>query len=162
MLTELPEEKINSMLQSFECRREPFIEDFVRNKSRHSEKMGDTKSYFILDNDCESIQVLGYYALTLKVICLEEMSKKEAKKLHLRDNSEKQYIPTYYIALLAKNDRYKDGIEGKRILFSAMEMIQSASEMVGGRVVWVEAKKQHGAVTAFYEMNGFKPDFPLN
>ena len=147
LLAELPEREVNSMLQSFTCNREPFIENFVRNKSKHTEKMGDTKSYFILDNDGGSLQILGYYALTLKVICLKQMSKKEAKKLHLRSNSENQYIPTYYIALLAKNDKYKEKIEGKKLLYSALEMIQSASETVGGRVVWVEAKKQHGGVT---------------
>ncbi|WP_406657919.1 hypothetical protein V7O62_05005 [Methanolobus sp. ZRKC2] len=155
LLSEFSEEEIGLMIKSFTCSREPFIEDFVQNKCIHAEKMGDTKSYFILDNDSQDLEVLGYYALTLKVICLKEVSKKKAKLLHLSDTVN-QYIPTYYIAILAKNDQYKDNIEGSKILHSALEMIQNASDFVGGRVVWVEAKKQHPGVTKFYEENGFK------
>jgi len=155
LLEEFTEEEVDTILESFKCRQETFIENFVQQKSKHSEKMGDTKSYFILDENNTDLCVLGYYALTLKVIHLEDISSKKAKSLHLKETKD-QYIPTYYIALLAKNDMYKDEIDGKSILDSALATIQNAAQNVGGRVVWVEAKKQNEGVVNFYQQNGFK------
>ncbi|WP_048063285.1 hypothetical protein [Methanococcoides burtonii] len=155
MLDQLEEDEVLGMLENFDCRRETFIEDFVKNKSIHSEKMGNTKSYFILDGNRDELCILGYYALTLKVICLPELTKKQAKKLHLK-NPEDKYLPTYYIALLAKNDTYKDQIKGKNILNSALNKIGEAVKCVGGRAVWVEAKKKNDGVFNFYTSNGFQ------
>ncbi len=154
LLNEFPEHKLSNALERFVCSREPFIEDFIKNKSIHSEKMGDIKSYFILDSDREEFCILGYYALTLKVMYLKKLSGKKAKKLHLLKN-EDNYIPTYYIALLAKNDAYCDKIKGCDILDSALQKIGEASKHVGGRVVWVEAKMNKGVID-FYTNNGFK------
>jgi len=154
LLEEFTRDDIESLLDGFKCSRESFIEGFVRDKCVHSENMGDTKSYFILDENSDDLCILGYYALTLKVIYLAEISGGKAKKLHQKEKTN-LYIPTYYIALLAKNDTYKESIEGKYVLESALATIQTAAQSVGGRVVWVEAKKEHRGVVEFYQNNGF-------
>jgi hypothetical protein len=149
------DEDISAKLQSFHCCREEFIENYVRNKSVHAEIMGDVKSYLILDTESTDLCILGYYALTLKVIHLRNISGSKAKCLHLK-KKEDHYIPTYYIALLAKNDIYKESITGNDILNSALATIQNASLSVGGRAVWVEAKKENQGVVDFYQQNEFK------
>lgn len=154
LLEEFEQGDIESLLNSFQCARECFIEDFVQNKCIQSETMGDTKSYFILDQDDNGLRVLGYYALTLRVIHLAEISGKKAKKLHQKEKTD-LHIPTYYIAILAKNDLYREVIDGSSILESALTTIQDAANKVGGRVVWVEAKKEHAGVIDFYQKNGF-------
>ena len=138
LLKEYSEEEIKTIVSSFSCPREPFIEDFVQQKCIHAEKMGNTRSYFIFDAD--DFALLGYYALTLKILHLKKISKKKAKALHLPDNVN-QSLPTYYIGLLAKNETYKDQIEGKYILENALDIIETAADYVGGRVIWLEAKK---------------------
>lgn len=154
LLDKFETDDIESLLSSFQCTQERFIEDFVQKKCMQSELMGDTKSYFILDEDKSGLRILGYYALTLKVIYLAEISGNKAKKLHQKEKTD-LHIPTYYIAILAKNDPYKDIIKGSCILESALATIQTAAKKVGGRVVWVEAKKEHAGVINFYQENGF-------
>ena len=85
LLNKFTEDELSNALESFSCTRESFIEDFVKNKSVHSEKMGEDKSYFILDSDRKEFCILGYYALTLKVIHLKKLSGKKAKQLHLKN-----------------------------------------------------------------------------
>ncbi len=147
-----------SMLESFRCAREPFIENFVRTKVPHSEETGSSKSYFIIDkdrSDTSHICVLAYYCLALKVMCItKEISGNDVKRLKLKDKTQK-HVPTYYIAQLAKNDTYKEDIEGKDILNSAISTVLKAVKFVGGRVVWAEAKKENSGVMQFYLNNGF-------
>ena len=62
----MDEDHLSEMLQHFCCERELFIEDFVRNKTIQSEKLGTSKSYFIIDIDrCDKhyICILAYYSL---------------------------------------------------------------------------------------------------
>lgn len=158
MVKTLNEEIIDDMLKMFCCRREPFIETFIKEKIFSAEEMGSTKSYFILDedrSDSNTLCAVGYYALSLKVLVINKgMSKKKVKALHLMDNED--HIPTYYIALLAKNDKYEKEIQGKEIINCAMSTIIEAVKCVGGRVVWVEAKNKNKKVVDFYINNGFK------
>lgn len=143
------------LLQNFSCKREPFIENFVRNSCYQAEIMRSSKSYFILDEDQpDFLCALGFYSLSLKVFYTSnDISKKKLEKLGIRKKEASK--AAYYIALLAKNDAYKDEIEGNIILESAMGKIVEAMRRVGGKIVWVEAKKKNQAVIDFYSTNGF-------
>ncbi|MCG7848192.1 MAG: hypothetical protein MIO93_03310 [ANME-2 cluster archaeon] len=120
--------------------------------------MGTSKSYFIVDidrTDENYICFLAYYSLALKVICLkEELSGKKRGLINAQKGQ--KAVPTYYIAQLAKNDKYKDEIFGDEILESALDIINKAAKFVGGRIVWVEAKAENEGVVKFYQKNGFK------
>ena len=144
------------MLENFSCKREPFIENFIRKSCYQAEIMRSSKSYFILDEDEKDyLRALGFYSLALKVFYLNEsMSKKKKRKLGVKDNQ--THIATYYIGLLAKNENYSKEIEGKLILDSAMGKIAEAMRHVGGKVTWVEAKKKNQKVIDFYITNGFQ------
>ena len=154
----MDEGHLSKMLQHFCCEREPFIEDFVRNKTIQSEKLGTSKSYFIIDIDrCDKnyICILAYYSLALKVICLKKEISGKNRDLMKVQKTQKVY-PAYYIAQLAKNDEYKDEMHGNEILESALDPIIKAAKCVGGRIVWVEAKYENKGVVKFYQNNGFK------
>jgi hypothetical protein len=144
------------MLEDFSCKREPFIENFIRRSCYQAEIMRSSKSYFILDEDeKDCLRALGFYSLALKAFYINEgMSNKKKKKLGVKDNQ--PYIATYYIGLLAKNEKYSKEIEGKLILDSAMGKIAEAMRHVGGKVTWVEAKKKNQKVIDFYINNGFQ------
>ncbi len=149
-------ETLDCMLKSFSCEREPFIENFIRKSSIQAEIMRSSKSYFILNEDQRDyLRAFGFYSLSLKVFYISNgISKKRKEKLGVKNNQ--THIATYYIALLAKNDTYKEKIEGKLILDSAMGKIAKAMKHVGGRITWVEAKKKNRKVIDFYIDNGFK------
>lgn len=155
ILNEYSEDVVSSFLSTFSCPLEPFIEEFVQNKCISAEKIGKTRSYFIIDFENKQPLLLGYFALTLKILYLKQISKKKASSLHLSGNTE-QRIPAYYIALLAKNQTYKDQIDGKVILDNAVNIIETAADHVGNHAIWLEAKKQNAGVMAFYLSNKFK------
>jgi hypothetical protein len=153
---EIDKDTLKYMLETFSCKKEPFIENFIRKSSTQAEIIRSSKSYFILDEDQRDyLCALGFYSLSLKVFYISNsISKKKKEKLGVTDNQ--THIATYYIALLAKNDTYKEKIEGKLILDSAMGKIVEAMKHVGGKITWVEARKKHQKVIDFYMNNGFK------
>ncbi|MBW9145754.1 hypothetical protein KTC92_02560 [Clostridium sp. CM027] len=70
-------------------------------------------------------------------------------------NKNAEELKCYLIGQLAKNDTYKDLIDGKEILDSALNIIQKCYEIMGMRVVLVECVSNKN-LTDFYENNNFQ------
>jgi len=64
-------------------------------------------------------------------------------------------FPVYLIGQLGKNDRFWNNITGSEILQMAIDIICYANELVGGRIILIEAMDNEKLIN-FYKKNGFK------
>ena len=103
----------------------------------------------------ESIEILGYFTIALKVLELDDdVSKTKRKKLDGL-NKEIPFTPVYLIGQLGKNNIYKSEISGKEIIDFAIYEIMKSFNVIGGRIVLVECSNNQN-LTKFYQDNDFE------
>lgn len=158
-LTEFADkEKVNRTLSSFYCVKDPDIQDFVRRNMNKFDDKSICRSYLILDrknSDDENFCVLGFFALALKILRVDQskLSRKQKKDMNLL--REQEGIPSYFIAQLGKNDMFKHNFEGRYLLDEAVNIVYDCMGLLGGTIVWLEANKEAASVVKFYKDNGF-------
>ena len=106
------------------------------------------------------ISILGYFALSLKVLILpDKMSVRARKEIDgyrgkIRGVPIRE-IPCFLIGQLAKNSNIEPTeITGKMLLEEAYAVIYSAMESIGGRYIMVECQDNEKLLN-FYKNNGF-------
>jgi len=105
--------------------------------------------------------ILAYFTIALKVLKISELGLsnraiKELDGFSAKMDGEVIYdFPVYLIGQVAKNDTYKNVINGEAIIDRAISVISFAQEMVGGRVVLVECENVPYLLD-FYKKLGFK------
>lgn len=92
--------------------------------------------------------------LTKSIRLPEDTSASVRKSLDGMDKRA-QNIECFLIGQLAKNDTYKDIIDGSMILDRAIDMIRQAQNIIGKRAILVECSNNPN-VMSFYLNNGFK------
>lgn len=166
LIKQLGEDKgfLQSVLSSFACEQDADIELFLHNKSVEFENISKSRTYFVCNQEkmeIGEISILGYFALSLKVLILpNEMSVRARKeidgfsgKIHGVPIRE---IPCFLIGQLSKNSNITEGqISGKMLLEEAFAVIYSAMSAVGGRYVMVECR-DNDKLLKFYKDNGFE------
>lgn len=123
------------------------------------EEADKTRTYLVLDeeniyNENENFRILAYFSLSTKSI---QIARKVAKsKVREFDgiNKNAENIDCYLIGQLGKNEIYKDIINGKIILDSAIDIIETIKSFIGRRVILVESVDDE-KVIQFYINNGF-------
>lgn len=139
------------------CLNDKDIEFFLKKKAQLFQHKNKARTYFIVGEkklDNGEIDILGYFALSTKVLHLpEELSNNQRKKIDSLYNSVSE-ISTFLIGQIAKNDCNKDKISGKELIDYACSYIEEASEVVGGRIILVELKN-NSKLIKFYEENQF-------
>ena len=152
------EVKLKNTLRSFYCLKDPDIEDFVRNKMGRFEDKSICRSYLILDrkyNDNENFYILGFFALSLKILYVDQKKLSNRQKRDMNLLKDQDGIPSYFIAQLGKNDMFKYNFRGNYLLNEAVNIVYKCIEMLGGTIVWLEANKGAAYVTNFYKDYGF-------
>jgi len=158
-LTEFADKgKVDRTLSSFYCTKDPDIQDFVRCNMERFDDKSICRSYLILDrknSDDENFCVLGFFALALKILRVDQskLNRKQKKDMNLL--REQEGIPSYFIAQLGKNDMFKYNFEGKYLLDEAVNIVYDCIGLLGGTIVWLEANKEADSVVDFYKDNGF-------
>ncbi|AKB32032.1 hypothetical protein MSSIH_1342 [Methanosarcina siciliae HI350] len=158
-LTEFADKgKVDRTLSSFYCTKDPDIQDFVRCNMERFDDKSTCRSYLILDrmnSDDENFCVLGFFALALKILRVEQskLNRKQKKDMNLL--REQEGIPSYFIAQLGKNDMFKYNFEGKYLLDEAINIVYDCIGLLGGTIVWLEANKEADSVVKYYKDNGF-------
>lgn len=164
-MKQLEEDKelFQSILSSFVCKKDADIELFLHSKSVEFEKISKSRTYLLCDEakmEDGEIFILGYFALSLKVLILpDEMSVRARKeidgyrgKMHGIPIRE---IPCFLIGQLAKNaSEEASEITGKMLLDEACAVIYSAMLSVGGRYIMIECQDNE-KLLKFYKENGF-------
>lgn len=109
---------------------------------------------FVLIDDTEPIEILGYFTLASCEVLVDKLPRKYAKKYPTR-------APAAKLARLAvTKNRQRQGL-GTHMMIDAIERVIKVSEHLGIIGFFVDAKDN--AAKAFYEQFGFVslPDNPL-
>lgn len=105
------------------------------------------------------IKIVGYFSLAQKVLSLPNASNTLIKALDGFSAKKKGKkitdFPVFLIGQLAKNDTYKDCIEGAFLVDYALAVIRQVHEEIGGRVVLVECEDKPKLIS-FYTGLRFK------
>jgi hypothetical protein len=123
------------------------------------EQADKTRTYLLLDeeqiyNENEKFRILGYFSVSTKAVQIDgKLPKSQIQKFDgMSKNAE--IIDCYLIGQVGKNDLYKQEINGKTILDSAMDILEEAKSLIGRRVVLVESVDDE-KVLKFYTDYGF-------
>ena len=106
----------------FFCIREPDIEHFLKNKAVLFEKLGNSRTFLIFNDDEDEFKILAYYTLGLQVLKVPEELLSGSKTKYLDGFSSKRKgkiiteFPTILIGQLGKNDLYEDYITGSEVM----------------------------------------------
>lgn len=145
----MTEEEVNSYQTTGYCQY-PDIQFFLQNRAAEFELLSKARTYLIIDEDKLHqgyFIILGYFSLALKTLLIPETLSNRARK-ELDGFSGKihgepiQNISCYLIGQLARNSYYnKNAISGSDILCLACDTIAAAVELVGGRYIMIECRK---------------------
>lgn len=159
------EDEVKSILSSFMCPLNQDVEDFLRNKAIvfSARSFAKTNLVFWETDDRSTRELVGYYAITSKVIRVERgsVNSKEARKLRehgIFDDRTNQYmVSAPLIGQLGKN--FANGndclVSGSDLLQMAIEKVRLIQNEVGGRFVYLECEDEEKLIH-FYEKNKFK------
>jgi len=120
----------------------------MRNKAIEYEKRDKCRTYVYFDEEyleeTGKLKVVAFFSLALKTIripVINTMSKTLQRKLgKLADKDEN--IVAYLIGQLGRSSDYdKSVINGKKILQDCYDLIGSARDIVGGRLILIECKR---------------------
>ena len=145
-----------SMFRCTNCESEASrdVMHFLTEEAIKMEKAGITRTYLVL-NDTEwkkgNIQIDGYFSIALKVLYFAKDIEKDILEA-IFDDSTRKNCPAYLIGQLARSEKSSKG-SGVQILTTALEYISEASDIVGGRLIYLDCvpdKEQ------YYKDNGFK------
>lgn len=157
------EEKIKEIISTFKCEKDNDIEYFLKEKSIEYEKKSKGKTYFMVDElnlQNGILEIAAYFTLAIQVLKVPEVySNRKRIKLDgisaKRNNKPISEFPVYLIGQLAKNDKYRNEINGSEVVENALAMILKAQHAVGGRIVLVECF-DNDKLIKFYIENGFE------
>ena len=111
-------------IDNFFCSRDLDLEDFLRNKAYTFEDKAKSRTYLLLDEvgiKNRQLDIMAYFAIAPQIMYLPtELSVRQIKRLDGfsgKIHGEKlKALPVYLIGQLAKNDKYKDAMDGNIIL----------------------------------------------
>ena len=133
----------------------------MRNKAIEYKKRDKCRTYVYFDEEyleeTGKLKVVAFFSLALKTIripVINTMSKTLQRKLgKLADKDEN--IVAYLIGQLGRSSDYdKSVINGKKILQDCYDLIGSARDIVGGRLILIECKRIE-KLCRFYENEGY-------
>ena len=153
------EASLKEALSLFECVKSD-TEDakdvmrFLVNDAIDMERRGITRTYLVLNEESWAkgqIQIDGYFAIALKVLYFSKDVDKEVLQEVFGDSSRKN-CPAYLIGQLARSCKAERGA-GSKFLKIALEYISSASDLVGGRLIYLDCTQEK---QGYYEREGFR------
>lgn len=156
LLSNFEERDIKNLLKTFYNPLNQDIEDFLYNKSIDFEKRGISRTFLFLDND--KPKVLAFFSLAMGILHIQNVKSKNQKKKLAKGFNNKEYIPVFLIAQLAKSYDVKKG-EGKQILETAVIFVKRASNYIGGKYLFLDVIRKddgsHQKLLKFYLDYGF-------
>ena len=140
----------------FAC-RDRGVEDFLKTKAIEFDRRNVARTYLVYDVEeykADYFVVLAYFTLAPKPIVFgESMSKRLIKDI---DGFSKNAVSVGAIIIgqLGKDSRFASKITGTDIISSIMKLAIQVSEIIGGRVVFLECQNSDSLIE-FYTRNGF-------
>jgi len=144
---------VRKLLETFKCSRNSDLQDFLHHKAMTFEHHLRSRTYLYLDNATQ--EVAAYFTVTISTLHTENVSAQIIKLLDgYQDDVES--IPCFLIGPLGKSDQCESIKIGTHILYDATDVIDQAQQMLGGRLILLDAINIK-EVIKFYEENVFIP-----
>ena len=137
------EEALAIFIQSFSCPKNREVEDFLKNKARHSSRLSSSMTYLVWDD--ETKELLGYFTLTAKAysvmgVSLNSKNRRLIERFAEVDANGYFNAAVYLIAQIGKNYALPEDhrISGNDLLALAIEKLSMVKQSIGGKLVMVE------------------------
>lgn len=158
---ELGEDDLRQVLSEFSCEKNPDVERFAKEQSIEFAKKQQSVTYLVFST--EDAELVGYFAITIKPITVNEESfsntikKKLARVSELNEQNHTYNMAAYLIAQLGKNynNGANDRITGEELLGLAIKQLQQLQYLAGGMVVFLETLNEE-KLLSFYQGKGFQ------
>jgi hypothetical protein len=140
-------------LKSFNCGN-PILNIWLQNTAKQHQKKNISRT-FVLTQDESPVIILGYYTLAIRGLTITEALPQDMKK------SLPLTMPTMTLARLAVSIEEQRKGHGERLLLDALAQVKTASKVIGGSFLFVDAKDIK--LAGFYSRYGFVnlPSEPL-
>jgi len=154
---------VSNILSTFSCPHNEDIELFLKERAIDFSNQGIARTHLIMRESPSGLELLGYYALTNKVLTispegLSKSTKKRIERFGVLDAVTNIYhVATPLIAQLGKNytDELNSAISGDELLQIACDKVIDIQEELGGKLVYLECEN-HPKLIEFYSRNGFR------
>ena len=146
-------ENRTDLIKTFKCSKNQDLERYLLEKAIDSDKRANAKTHLLVNNRIKTPEVVGYFTLTMKPILTDGISKEMIKKID-GFSKDRKCVYFYLIGQLGLSDKYIGSKLGYILLFSAIEMIEQSTKIIGGRYILVDAFNCK-PVIEFYNRNGF-------
>lgn len=165
MVDELGEDRCVDILSSFSCPHNADVENFLKKKSYAIEfaKQGISQTFLVYASYKKEQVLCGYFSIASNkyiIVPSKAVTKTYARRLRKfsAPNADREsfLIIAPLVAQLGKNfsKDYNRLISGDELLKIAVDKIQEAQRIVGGKVIYVECEDKPFLVD-FYTDNGF-------
>lgn len=136
------------------------VNQFFKEKAIQSTKLNTSSTYIIVSTD-NSVDVLGYFTLAIKMLSLKKksLSKTEQKIIarfgYYDANSKSYKIPAILIAQLSKNfNKNSKSIKGSDLMDIILKQVKSIFQLASGKIVFLECENNQNLID-FYTFYGF-------
>lgn len=157
------EEKVRRLLENFGSKNSD-VEYFIRTKAVQFERVGVSRTSLVFDDYHGQVVIAGFFSLSNKPMILIEdtwnrLSNSTKKKLIPMGYKDKHFfhsVSSILLGQISKNFAYDDGclIKGDELLQLTFEHVKTASRLIGGQVLYLEAEDDT-KIDSFYTRNGF-------
>jgi len=130
--------------KGFDCGDEDLNRWFAQVARQHKEK-GVSSTYVAVSEE-NSIEVLGFYAITITELINTELPAEHRKKLPDK-------VPVFRLGRLATSKAHQGKGIGESLLFDALDRVERIAAEVGGVGLVVDAKP---SAIGFYQQYGFE------
>lgn len=151
-------EKVQELLDTFQCPLNKGVESFLKEKAYLYEKYNISRTYLILHIlEDQAVELLAYFSLAIKEFTFENDMKNNQKRriLHTGFQADRE-VPAILIGQLGKNydSSLTMQIDGTDILYAAFQYLMDGVQILGGRIAYLEAV-HHPKICSFYEKEHF-------
>lgn len=155
------EEKVQEILNKFECINNTDVEKFLYEKAILFDKQSFSKTHLVYTSYKNEMVLVGYFTLANKNFVVKNSTrisktqKRKVAKFGQYNDELKQYVITApLIGQLGKNDKYRELITGDVLLKYACDEVRKVHAVVGGKYVYLECEDNEKLLD-FYKRNGF-------
>lgn len=163
MIDMLGEDRVKSILSSFECPKNPDVEAFIRYKAIEFSKRNLAKTNVVYWVEGKEKELIGYYTIAPKYFSVSKnaVSSKVFHRIKQHGdfnvNTNSYIVSAPLIGQLGKNFNAGNNylISGDELLKMALEKVKSIQREVGGKFTYLECEDKEKLIH-FYESNGFQ------
>jgi len=126
------------------------LDSFLHNRALEFDKRKLCKTYLVVEQ--EPFCIIGYYSVGIKAVELGDISKSQRAKMTSGDRGA-THIAAFILAHIAKDLDCGKQLPKGEILKRALGTIKEAQNIVGGRLIYLDCRKE---LVQYYLDGGFE------